>query len=287
MGVTIGNTDLLTDELKDDFKNSSLTHILVVSGANIAFVMLIIGFFTKYLPIHRYAQYSLISGFVIAYGSLVGWDTPVLRASIMGVISYISIRGNNRINSLAILFLVAMIFLIIEPLSLLYDASFGLSFGATFGIIVFNPILENFLKKFLKYNILVTSVSVTLAATLGSAGALIYHFGTFGFFGIFANILIGGIMGILLILSTFYIFWALIFGDIFLYFFGLPIYFLTEYILMISVFFSQFPPTQIPENIKIPLSTFLYFIGFLYAIHADEEKRITFQKNHSHQSSHH
>lgn len=49
---------------------------------------------------------------------------------------------------------------------------------------------------------------------------------------------------------------------------------------MISKFFSQFPPTIIPENIKIPLSTALYFIGFLYAIHTDEEKRIISQKNH-------
>lgn len=57
----------MTENLKEDFKNSSLTHILVVSGANIAFVMLIIDFLLKYFPIHRFIKYGIIFGFVIGY----------------------------------------------------------------------------------------------------------------------------------------------------------------------------------------------------------------------------
>lgn len=269
----------MTENLKEDFKNSSLTHILVVSGANIAFVMLIIDFLLKYIPIHRFIKYGIIFGFVIGYSTLVGWDMPVIRASIMGIISYLSIRGSNKTNSLAILFLIATILLFIEPLSLLYDASFGLSFGATFGIIVFNPILQDFFKRIFKFSWIATMLSVTLSATIGSAGALIYYFGTFGFFGIFANILIGGIMGVLLIFSTFYTIWALIFGDIFTFWLGLPIYFMTEYIFIIADFFGKFPPTEIPEKIKIPICITLYSLGFLFAIDMDEKKRIN-QTNH-------
>lgn len=53
LGITIGNTDFMTSEIQDDFKNSSLTHILVVSGSNIAFLIIFIGFFLKFFPIGR------------------------------------------------------------------------------------------------------------------------------------------------------------------------------------------------------------------------------------------
>lgn len=281
--VTIGNTELFSNEMKKEFKWSSLTHILVVSWSNIAFVILIINFFLNFLPFHRYIKYSIIALFIASYGTLVGWDMPVIRASIMGLISYIAIRGNSRISSTALLFLLATIILIFEPLSLLYDASFGLSFGATLWIIVFNKYIENFIQKYCHINIISTSISVTLSATLGSAGAIIYHFGTFAIFGILANILIGGIMWILLIISTIYIFWSFIFRDFLLYFLGIPIYFITEYIFFISNIFSKFPVLEIPNTIKAPIAIGLYFFIFLFTIHSDEQKRLQIKTNHSHQ----
>lgn len=71
LGITTGNTDYMNSTMKAEFKNSSLTHILVVSGSNIAFVMMIIGFFVQFIPIHQYIKYSIVFGFVILYGMLV------------------------------------------------------------------------------------------------------------------------------------------------------------------------------------------------------------------------
>ena len=279
LGITTGNTDYMNSTMKAEFKNSSLTHILVVSGSNIAFVMMIIGFFVQFIPIHQYIKYSIVFGFVILYGMLVWWDAPVIRAVIMGIISYMSIRGKHKIHSLSLLFLIGWILLFFEPLSLLYDPSFGLSFGATAGIIVFQKDINTYIKKHIDILWISSALSITLSATLGSAGALIFHFWTFSFLWIIANILVEWIISVLLFLTTFYILLAHIFPSFFLYILWLPIYGITEYIFWISHIFGKIPPISIPENIKIPLSIIFYFAGFLYILKKDEEKRIMNQKD--------
>ena len=50
LGVTIGNTELFTADMEDNFKNAGLTHILVVSGSNITFLIVFLSFFLQYLP---------------------------------------------------------------------------------------------------------------------------------------------------------------------------------------------------------------------------------------------
>lgn len=272
LGITIGNTDLLTSNIKDEFKNASLTHILVVSGANIAFLIMILEFFIKYFPIKKIWQYAIIISFLLLYGTLVGWEVPVIRATIMGIIIYLGIKSGWRINSVNLILAIAVIFSIIEPLSLLYDTSFWLSFWATIGILIFNEKLSKFLKKFLYFWPIVTIFSVTLSATLGSLPALIFHFGSFSFMGIFANILVAGFMGILLFLSSFYIIFANFLWENILYFLGMPIYFLCEIIFTISGFFGKFSLYQISDNIKIPISILLCFLGFLAIAHFQEEK---------------
>lgn len=280
LGITIGNTDMMTSEMKWEFKNASLTHILVVSGSNITFIIMILGFFLKYIPIRRIMKYILIFGFLGLYGSLIGWDIPVIRATVMGIIIYFGITNGWKINSIALLFGIAVVLSFFSPLSLLYDASFGLSFGATIGIILLNQPIHDFLQKFFKFSWISTLMSVTLAATMGSLGSMIYFFGSISILGIFANILIAGFMSILLFLATIYIVMSFMLPDIILYFIGLPVYFLGEIIFVVSGFFGKFSLVEIPEQTKIPLSIILYFMGFLYLLHTQEQKILMYQTNH-------
>lgn len=87
-------------------------------------------------------------------------------------------------------------------------------------------------------------------------------------------------MGLLLVLTTFYIFISFFIPDFLMYYMGMPIYIITEYIFSISRFFGQFQPIPISYNIKIPLSIFTYFIGFLYILENENNNIIMKQKNH-------
>ena len=90
--MTIGNIELLTNETKKAFTNAGITHILVVSGSNIAFVIVILTGILRYMPIGRIIRTMIVIIFVLGYGSLVGWDMPVVRAVSMGIITYIALE---------------------------------------------------------------------------------------------------------------------------------------------------------------------------------------------------
>lgn len=272
LGITIWNTDFMNQSLKSDFKNSGLTHILVVSGSNIAFVILILTLVLRYFPFNRYIYYGIIFVFLWIYGHIVWWDTPVIRATIMGIISFLAIRWATKIQSISILFAIAWIFLIFNPLLLIYDASFGLSFFATLWILTFNESIHTVIKKYIPFEIISQSISVTLSATIWSAWMLIYHFGSIAIFGIFANIAIWAILWFLLIFITIYIFlsgFLLIFlhqkiVDQFDYFGGIIPYYITEYILWIAKFFASFESVTISKEYTGIVSLALYTIIFSY-----------------------
>jgi competence protein ComEC len=122
--MTIGIDEYLTKPLKDAFLQSGITHILVVSGSNIAFLIFFMTFFMKYLPIHRYIRMIVISGVIIFYGFLVGWEVSVVRATIMGILSYVIAEYGSRTASLASLALAGIILTGFAPLAPVYDAGF-------------------------------------------------------------------------------------------------------------------------------------------------------------------
>ena len=81
--MTIGNIELLSSETKQYFTNAGITHILVVSGSNIAFVIVLLTGILRYMALSQWIRGSVIIVFVLLYGSLVGWDMPVVRAVAM------------------------------------------------------------------------------------------------------------------------------------------------------------------------------------------------------------
>lgn len=71
IGMTIGADTYLTPAVKESFMLSGITHILVVSGSNIAFLIVFLSFFLKYLPIGRTGRILIIGGSILYYASLV------------------------------------------------------------------------------------------------------------------------------------------------------------------------------------------------------------------------
>ncbi len=239
--VTFGNIDLLDQGTKNTFRDSGLTHILVVSGSNIALVLIILSWIFRYIPIPDIIKWAIIIFFLLVYTTIVGWETPVIRATFMGILGYLSLQAGNKLNSISILVLVGWIFLMIKPSLLINDASFGLSFAATLGILTFYPIFERIMRKLPFPDILISIFWVTFAATLGSLPVVLYHFWSFPLGSIFANLLIAGIVGILLIWSVLYLVAFFLFPPNILYFLWIPLYLLTSYTVYISEFFgSQF-----------------------------------------------
>lgn len=177
----------LSNDLKSNFNNSWLTHIIAVSWYNITIIIIFFWLIFSFLP--PLVRFVLIVSIITFFTFLV-WDSPaVIRASIMWGIWYFVVllwRDNNLISTL-LLSLVLMI--VYQPLSLNYDISLKLSFLAVVWLIYLKPVFDKLLS-FLWKSIFVESISLTLSATIFTLPIIICNFWYFSIVSPVTNLLI-------------------------------------------------------------------------------------------------
>ncbi len=268
LGMVIGIDDFLETNVKQAFLQSGITHILVVSGSNIAFLILFVMFFLKYMHIPRWLRVSIIGIILLFYGSLVGWGISVIRATIMGILSYIIAEYWWRVSSTASLTSAGLILTILAPLWPLYDAGFWLSFGATGGIFLFRNILKKIWGKTRFPPWWLPFFSLSIWASLGSLPILIYHFWTLTIGSILMNLLIESVLWWILFSAIVYIPLAALSGTA-AYIFGYLVYIPTKYIITLSGFFAGGYTLVVPENIRWPVAACLLWIYTYWFIMGD------------------
>ncbi|MCF8528559.1 MAG: ComEC/Rec2 family competence protein [Aquiluna sp.] len=134
-GLSIGERSLLSDEVASQMKDLSLTHLVAVSGANLAIVMGAIYFLTAAVGLARNFRFCLALCAMAAYVLLVGPESSVLRAATMATFVLIGIwlgRGTNPLISLS---WAIILLLSIDP-GLAVDFGFSLSATATAGLVL-------------------------------------------------------------------------------------------------------------------------------------------------------
>lgn len=103
LGVTIGDIEFLSSEIKTQFKNSGLMHILVVSGSNILFLILVFSGIFRYIPLPDFLKWTIIVLLLSVYATIVGWEVPVIRATLMGIIGFLAMIYGNHVRSFPLL----------------------------------------------------------------------------------------------------------------------------------------------------------------------------------------
>lgn len=264
LGMTIWRVELMGKSIQESFRTSGISHILVVSGSNITFLIVLIGWLLQYLPIGRYVRITIICIFVLIYSTLVGWDIPVLRSTIMGLLGYYAIEHSSRLSSIAILLCVGVGFLIYSPLSLVYDPAFWLSFVATMSIILYYKRLYIIFQWYGLPLWIGSIIAISLAATLGTTPVTLYHFGWVALWGIFANIAIAWVVWWILFFSVWYmLLWFL--GQWLLYILWYSVYIPILYIIHVAGFFWQWPMIEPWKNIS-SIIILIFFAVFLLEV---------------------
>lgn len=145
--VILGNRDLLTKEMRDDFLKTGTVHILAVSGLHLGIITMIIFFLLRLFLKQRKYIYATTLVIITFYAIVVGLRPSVLRALIM-VAVFISARLLGRQNSLLnSLFIAGVLVLLINPYDV-YSVGFLFSFIIVFFLITLTPQLgKSFLKE--------------------------------------------------------------------------------------------------------------------------------------------
>ena len=192
-GMLTGDARLMDDAFNTRYRLIGLTHLCVVSGSNISFVLINLCIILFFIPFHY--RIPLAVTWIIGYIWFVWGDPPVLRAWIMGVIGVFSLLcGKRGEDSVRILILAAVCLVAYSPLSLVYDVGFLLSFFATLGIMVGGIVV--------KWQGHFTELwSGSIFAAIWTLPIASWVFGTVHSMSIIANILVAPVVGIATVFS--------------------------------------------------------------------------------------
>ncbi|MCU1591437.1 MAG: competence protein ComEC [Frankiales bacterium] len=137
-GLVVGDVSQLPPELTDDFRTVGLTHLVAVSGTNVAVVLgaVLLVCIRLGIPLRARPPIALLA--LLAFVVLVRPTPSVLRAAVMGSIALLALTTGRRRAALPTLSAAVMLLVLLSP-DLAVSAGFALSVLATGGIVVLAP----------------------------------------------------------------------------------------------------------------------------------------------------
>jgi competence protein ComEC len=137
-GLVIGDVSALPPGLQDDFRTVGLTHLVAVSGTNVAIVLtMVLALCVRFgVPLRARPPLALLAllGFVV----LVRPSPSVLRAAVMGGVALLALTTARSRSTLPALSAAVIVLVLASP-DLAMTAGFALSVLATAGIVVLAP----------------------------------------------------------------------------------------------------------------------------------------------------
>ncbi|HOU42244.1 MAG TPA: ComEC/Rec2 family competence protein, partial [Promineifilum sp.] len=199
-GILLGDDSGLPRTTADAFQATGMTHVIAISGFNIALIVALLDRLTAPLLPRRSGALVIIL-FLAFYTLLVGAAPSVVRAAIMGSAYLIGLRLLGRPTwALAGLFVAAFFMTLLNP-NTLWDVGFQLSFAATLGLMLYaTPWLRRLDRGTEALlgpeaarpirRLLGEAVVVSLAAQVLVVPLLLYHFGRLSLASLPANLLV-------------------------------------------------------------------------------------------------
>ena len=137
-GLAIGDTAGLTTEVEDDFRTAGLTHLLAVSGANLAIVAGAVLALMRLLRTDPRLAAVLSGATIVGFVVLARPSPSVVRAAAMGAVVLLALalgRGRSALPALAV---AVLVLLLVDP-ALAVDPGFALSVSATAALVLLAP----------------------------------------------------------------------------------------------------------------------------------------------------
>lgn len=154
-GLLIGERIHIDNSLYETYKQAQLTHLLVASGANIAFL---VGFLYPLLSrMSAHVRAMSLTGIALFYCAATRFEPSMIRACAMVVIPAISTMRGTKVTNVRIFVFTVVACAFLDPF-LLFRAGFWLSFSAAGGLYFLAPVIKPIFAS--------TIIANTLAATL-------------------------------------------------------------------------------------------------------------------------
>lgn len=130
----IGNTSLISDDVKESYQINGISHLFAISGMHIGLIVFIMDFIFK--KIFKFNNISIIIIiFLLFYIFLTGCSKSVVRASVFYICILINKKINLNISNVKLLIIMICITLIINPHNI-YNTAFLFTYIVTISLVV-------------------------------------------------------------------------------------------------------------------------------------------------------
>ncbi len=273
LGLVIGDVSYMSKNTVASTRASGVYHIFSVSGLHVGILVMCIMFVCDNIfRLTKKKSFFITLLILLFYGVLTGFPSGVVRASVMCLISALSLIVERPYDPLNALATTVIVILLCSPISL-FSISFLLSIASVFGIICFyraikkvvytkNPLKRNFAIRFVNKFLISTWSSIALSLSASAFVIMIsgYFFGTLNIYSIVANLIVAPLATLLYILLVPLTFFPLVYEPL-----GIVISWLSipsAVIRAFSAFIASLPLSTI--SVSIPsFSAFIYSVGLV------------------------
>lgn len=237
-GILYGEKSALGGSLQDDFRDTGIIHIVVLSGYNVTIVAFAL------LQVFSLVSVSLgmmLGGLgIIAFAILTGAGATIVRASLMALLVVVAKVLGRRYDITRALVLAGFLMVLHNPLILVFDISFQLSFLATLGLIYVAPICERWFKWLPEFLMIRTNAVATISTQIFVLPLLLYYMGQLSIVSPLVNILVLPVIPLAMLTGFLTALTGFVSSAMSLVFM-VPTYAMLEYVLTLVDWFAQLP----------------------------------------------
>lgn len=206
--MMFGETTILNSEVYDVFTDTGIAHLLAVSGFHVSIIISFLSFVLDKLKTRKDVKFFIVLAVLGIYAYICDFSVSVIRASVMSILLLFASGRNKEYDRLSALSFACCLILLLNPLDL-FSVSFVLSFVAVLSIILIMPPLERLLNK-LFYPKFASTLSLTLATSVGISVFQIYYFHSMPLLSFISNLVTVPLVSVLFI----FVILSVVFGSV-------------------------------------------------------------------------
>jgi len=195
-GILVGLRERVSRAVSDDFTATGLTHVVAISGWNIALVAGIATGLLRATGLSRRPRSLIVMAAIAGYTLLAGAEASVIRAAVMGGIVLLAREGGRPAGAAAALGIACWALLMVEP-RMIGDIGLQLSLAATAGLLALGEPAEAAVRRLTSGRAprwFCETLGISLAAQLTTLPLILLTFGRLSLISPLANLLVAPVV---------------------------------------------------------------------------------------------
>ena len=261
VGILIGKRNDISEEVKDSFSKSNLSHVLAISGTHISYIILGITFVLTKSKLPRKLMYIITILILIFFMFITGFSPSVIRACIVAIVMILSKIFYRKFDILSAMAFSLLITLLYNPFSI-KDIGLQLSYLGALGIILFHKSITNFLSKRINKKF-AEMMAVTISAQILIIPIIWLNFNSISTIFVLSNLIAIPLVGIIILFGYVNIFTGL-FSIKLAGLLGIVLNILIKILLLIAESMGKLPFASIVVTTPSIAIVIIYYIGVFY-----------------------